>query len=262
VEEPAKLADYRRNLSYERRVVVFYDILGWRNHIAKAGSNSEKIGKLRRLILQFNRTIKLRGNLEIRASTFSDNVVISQKVSEKTQMLLQQMALFEVAGALNGYLLRGGITVGDIHHDEESVFGPGLNRAYELESKIAHFPRFILDSAVGDEYGYLGDLPTTEDGVRFLNPFTVAFFDHISRGTVASSEETLIEAGLPAHPNLIAGVPGHALLGGVLDTLKEQIRAPLDDKDWEKVAWLYDRIADQLGVPPARSYPRAGPPTK
>ena len=41
-----RLRDFYRNPSYERRVVIFYDVLGWRSHIAAAGNNVEKIGKL------------------------------------------------------------------------------------------------------------------------------------------------------------------------------------------------------------------------
>jgi hypothetical protein len=69
----------------------------------------------------------------------------------------------------------------------------------------------------------------------------------------------LMEAGLPAPPNLIKGVPGDMLLGGVLNILNKQIRAPLEEEQYEKVAWLYDRIAGRLGRPLANSYGRVRP---
>ncbi len=50
--EPSRLRDYHRNPAYERRVVIFCDVLGWRAHIACAGADPEEIGDLRRLILQ------------------------------------------------------------------------------------------------------------------------------------------------------------------------------------------------------------------
>jgi hypothetical protein len=90
---PERLADYERNPSYERRVVIFYDVLGWRTHIGWAGIDPERIGDLRRLILHHSRTMRLRTHLEVRVSTFSDNVVITQAVSDKTWMLIAQMAL-------------------------------------------------------------------------------------------------------------------------------------------------------------------------
>ncbi len=84
---------------------------------------------LRRLILQASRTLKLRGHLGFRTTTFSDNIVISQPVSEMTRALVQQMAFVQIAALVNGFLVRGGITIGDIVHDDETVFGPALIRA-------------------------------------------------------------------------------------------------------------------------------------
>src|SRR5438105_2934099 len=57
---PDKLADFFRNPAYERRLVIFYDVLGWRNHINAADGDIEKIGDLRRLILQSHRSLRLR----------------------------------------------------------------------------------------------------------------------------------------------------------------------------------------------------------
>lgn len=254
-----RLADFAKNPAYERRVVIFYDVLGWRSHIAWAGADPEKIGDLRRLILQHSRTMRLRTHLEVRVSTFSDNVVITQEVSKKTWMLIAQMALFQVASAIHGFLLRGGITIGSVVHDDEAVFGPGLNRAYELESQIAKFPRFVLDPTCIAEFGDLGDLRIEEDGVQFLDPFRLEFIEYIKQGELAVTEEALRAAGLPVTKPSATDFGNEQVLKLMLNSLKPQIRAPLDDKDWEKVAWLYDRLADQLGVPPARSYPRKTP---
>jgi hypothetical protein len=255
-----KLRDYRTNPEYERRVVIFYDVLGWKNHIERADTDPEAIGKLRRLILQHSRTLQLRTFLNIRVSTFSDNIVISQPPGENTQRLIQQMSLLELGSATEGYHLRGGVTIGDLIHDDECVFGPGLNRAYELESKIARYPRFVLDPNHIAEFGNLGDLPITEGGVTFLNTFTLAFCEHVRRkGKSASSPEELQDAGLPVPKSWHRDVTARTMLEFVLDPLKPQIRGPMVDKDFEKLAWIYDRIAKQLGVPPSSSYPRVKP---
>jgi hypothetical protein len=253
---PEKLADYERNPAYERRVVIFYDVLGWRSHIGRAGADPIRIGNLRRLILQHSRTMRLRTHLEIRVSTFSDNVVVTQAVGEKTWMLIAQMALFQIASAINGFLLCGGITIGSVVHDDEVVFGPGLNRAYELESQVAKFPRLVLDPPCIAELGNLGDMPIEEDGVHFLDPFRLEFIEYIKRGKLAVNGEALRAAGLPFTNPSAFDFGNEQVLKLMIESLKPQIRAPLADNDWEKVAWLYDRLASQLGVPPARSYPR------
>src|SRR5262249_38475042 len=143
--QAAQVADLQREARYERRVVIFYDVLGWRAHIERAARKREDLNLLRRMALKMVRAPRMKKDLEIKVSTFSDNVVISQKPGPHTPMLLMQMAIFQLGSAINGFLLRGGVTVGDLIHEDEIVFGPGLNRAYHLESKVANYPRFVLD---------------------------------------------------------------------------------------------------------------------
>src|SRR5262249_7200358 len=152
------VADLFREVSYERRVVIFYDVLGWQKHIKRAGKKREDIGLLRRVGLKKVRAPQLKKDLEIKGSTFSDNVGISQKPGSNTPMLLMQLAIWQLGAAINGFLLRGGVTVGDVIHEDEIVFGPGVNRAYYLESKIARYPRFVLDPACIKEFGNFGAL--------------------------------------------------------------------------------------------------------
>lgn len=47
----------------------------------------------------------------------------------------------------NGFIVRGAITYGDIYFENERNvwFGPAMNRAFYLESKIAKYPRIIID---------------------------------------------------------------------------------------------------------------------
>src|SRR5262245_17741176 len=118
-----KLNDFHRNPSYERRVVIFYDVLGWRSHIVSAGNDSTRLGRLRRIILRHVRSLPLRRTLKLRVSTFSDNIAITQEAGSQTPRLITQMAFLQVAAAMKGFLLRGGITVGDVIHDNECVFG-------------------------------------------------------------------------------------------------------------------------------------------
>ena len=65
-----------------------------------------------------------------------------------------QLGLMQLIAASQGVWVRGGVTVGNILHDDDVVFGPALNRAYELESKVAKFPRIVLDVEI-DELKYV-----------------------------------------------------------------------------------------------------------
>ena len=70
---------------------------------------------------------------------------------------------------------RGGVAIGDIYHDDEAVFGPGLVRAYDIESNVAKFPRIVVDQEVLDTCGPISGFNVFEDGLHFLDPFTTDF---------------------------------------------------------------------------------------
>jgi hypothetical protein len=107
------------------------------------------------------------------------------------------IAFQQIAAAMKGFLLRGGITVGDVVHDDECVFGPGLNRAHELESEIAHYPRFALDRDVVGELGNIGGLAVFEDDVLFIDPFRLEFMDYMKDQHEEIERDLVLQAGLP-----------------------------------------------------------------
>jgi hypothetical protein len=47
--------------------------------------------------------------------------------------------------------MRGALTVGNVHVDEQMIFGPALIAAYELESHFATYPRIVIDPKVFKE---------------------------------------------------------------------------------------------------------------
>lgn len=167
------------SLAYERRLTLYFDILGWKGLIDEAGSDPSKIAILRYILQMFSifRDQQL-SNAEDGAyiSTFSDNVVISTYYSEDRLLpLLESIGQVQLGLAVLGILMRGAITLGDLHHDDSVVFGPALNRAHYLESKIADYPRIILDNdcpelLVGNCY-FLKSL----NGISYVAPFTREF---------------------------------------------------------------------------------------
>jgi hypothetical protein len=237
--------------------VIFYDVLGWRSHIEKAGNDVQKIGELRRLVLLHSRMLRLPVPVPVSVSTFSDNVVISLKPGKIVASLLLALATMVLATASRGFYIRGGVAVGDIIHDDEIVFGPGLNRAYELESKLAKFPRVVVDQAVLDECGEIAGFSSCEDGIHFLDPFNAAFVQFVLEARTDAVISEIHKVGVSPPKAPLEGVSGTSFLRALLGTLKREIRSPLSDKDWEKLAWLHDRIASRLGLPHASSYPRA-----
>lgn len=219
--------------AYERRIVAFYDVMGWRSKIEAAGANIEKITELKNVIRLFAMfPDKDKYPFDLRPSTFSDNVVISSVVSHQSVFnFLLRLTFTQLLSAYLGFFIRGGVTVGDIVHDEHVVFGPALNRAYYLESKIADKPRIVLDPECLEPLGgakELGSLVAVEDGVSFLDPWTQDAAGLLWTVT-SGAKNTLIDSP-------------HQLFAAPLFHIMNELKGSLADKDKVRLSWLQDRI--------------------
>jgi hypothetical protein len=260
-----KLRDFQLNPNYENRTIVFYDFLGWRAKITEAGNDPQKIGDLRRIILRHTRSlggIREYASPGVRFSTFSDNIVVTcEPERDATLHLITTLAAFQLAALADGFLIRGGLTVGAIYHDNVSVFGPGLNRAYELESQIAQVPRIIVDDQIRDIVGRDIVIINSSEEECFIDPFSIQFMDIlISMEDMNVPKDVYSTLGFPSSGRRsLRGISANQFFGTPLSGIKSLIRTPLRDKEWNKVAWVYDRLANILGVPHASSYPRVHP---
>lgn len=138
---------------YERRVVLFLDILGFRSLIEQR--KEEQVYKvftgLNRL-----REMSFNGSGGSELTMLSDSIVLSVSLEERLvrQGLREGFDLashFAYLFLEEGILTRGGLTIGDIYHNGNIVFGPALNRAYALESELAKYPRIIIDDCLRAE---------------------------------------------------------------------------------------------------------------
>ena len=201
---------YRNSIVYEDRFVLFIDILGWRDLISESIGDPEKTKDLGLVLGLFQGQRKMadwreeNGNGvwpgDGRVTHFSDCIVISAEANLEGRLELEGTLSFLSTGfAANEIFIRGGITQGPLYHQSDLVFGPGLIRAYELESKNARYPRVILEPslaaawapgmAVNDKEGNrIGNCRTwrkDKDGwwfFDFLQPFPSPMppFDHVS----------------------------------------------------------------------------------
>lgn len=137
---------------YEKKLVAFLDILGFKEYLESNKDKPEKtydaLNKLKRSMCEGRESEDFK---EFSISYFSDCILVSVPFPQDDAMLLYHFIehISKVSALLfegSGILLRGGIAIGDLFHrkSEEPVFGPALNDAYWLESKIAIYPRIIL----------------------------------------------------------------------------------------------------------------------
>lgn len=136
------------SIQYEDRIVCFLDLLGFKDTVSKSGENTEVFNRI-------NTALDLFLNFEKDQSTqvtcFSDSVVISFLVNDKSMLfhtlLNLQYLIFDIL-TKSSLLVRGAISYGKLVHTDTKIFGEGLIKAYELESKFAIYPRIIIDKDV------------------------------------------------------------------------------------------------------------------
>lgn len=138
----------------------------------------------------------------IKTKIFSDNIIMaipleSEQDAGAVNCLLRFVAQFQNIAALSYcWLIRGGITVGELFLDDLLVWGTGLVRAYELESHIAVYPRIVIERSVLDAPGVNGAFFRRDiDGQTYLNylPF-VGHFDAQGNDALLSNARDRFEA--------------------------------------------------------------------
>lgn len=250
----------KTKLRYEHRVVLFLDLLGFKEHVAKTVRNP---GYLANLLTAMEIVSKIgledrKFSRSQRVTQFSDSVVVSFGIDEKSAVfwLLHDIALSVIELAMRGFLVRGAVTVGDLLHTNSRVVGPAMVEAYEWESKRAVYPRVLINGSVlkiarkarsedhtsREEEKYVRSFMTRdEDGYDY--------FDYVSWNSVIAIAGGLDKGYGPYLSRL-------ALL------VQEGLSAP-DPRVIEKYLWLYRRYAAALeqfeALPAEHAYRRQSP---
>lgn len=186
---------------YEESIVAFIDILGFSSMvkdeaIAELLLNVLSLTKRNENDLAVSEVIDMGGgsfNLSVfpKISAFSDCIVLS--LSEKhlrrreglTPEIAWQNLILSIINiiqdyayrlAVRGLLIRGGMTIGPLHHEKGVVFGQALVDAYLLEHKKADVPRILVTSEVINRFNltknYSDDIEYFKkdvDGMDYLN---------------------------------------------------------------------------------------------
>ncbi len=141
---------------YDERFVAFLDILGFKNMIQFTTDNIEYQEKIRNILNYISeiRNDNYHGKLAEygcfkEVSVFSGSIVISYSSSLDIGGALFHvlMDFVYICNDLltNGIYVRGGVSCGQMYHDKKVCFGPAMVRSYEIENKIAIYPRIVID---------------------------------------------------------------------------------------------------------------------
>ncbi|WP_342533283.1 hypothetical protein MHB40_20150 [Lysinibacillus sp. FSL K6-0057] len=199
------------NRETEEYIVAYIDLLGIKSEMNKGNKEQQlamnKLYNLYTHSIDTTRMIAWEENKEINFKIFSDNILISRKLSKdndkrklEVKTLIYCVAHFQALAASDsvGWLLRGGIAIGQLFVDDIMVWGQALLKTYDLESNIAIYPRIVLDSTVVNEVqknDELSDFIRKDfDGVYFLNYLSMCHFygEMLSSGFEMIQENNLL----------------------------------------------------------------------
>jgi hypothetical protein len=139
---------------YRDAVITFVDILGFKNLIASSTYEevAAKLSTVRRLS-GLDEAEDGEG-FEPKIIQFSDSIIRIRPLDSAANMEMRYgLMYFEILDLVHmqgelinhGVCVRGGVSIGNVHIDNQTLFGPGFVRAYELESIYADYPRIVID---------------------------------------------------------------------------------------------------------------------
>lgn len=142
-------------------IVAYLDLLGVTTRMKTDKEyqiiSMNKLHNLYTSSIQLSKKIAIEGYNEIQFKIFSDNIIIIKRISkDPTKRMLDikcvlnyvsHFACLSVGDGV-GWLIRGGITIGELFIDDIMVWGNALLKAYDLENNIAIYPRIVVDSEI------------------------------------------------------------------------------------------------------------------
>lgn len=207
--------------------VVFMDLLG-ASELLRTLTDEQLghlLGSIRANVDLFDQFPAYEG--PARVVTFSDNVAAALPLDTRESdggLGWQVLAAgsFQLNLAFNGFLARGGITIGPVYADDNAVLGAALVRAYELESKVARYPRVVLDPEyvalfVRGSLDYRDPHASVQNQVALVDPTDGLVFVHFLEFAWEADDEAEAVECLQRHRDVLAtGLEEHASNDAVL----------------------------------------------
>lgn len=138
-------------LRIPKAIVCHFDILGFRS-LVRSKNNikqlSEKLNiAIKRALEAFGVTNNIKNSIdsEWRIRIFSDCICFAKPLTDiGIGICFNAVCEFIQKIMFNGFLIRGGIAIGDYLESDFFIFSEAQIKAYDLESKEAIFPRVVL----------------------------------------------------------------------------------------------------------------------
>jgi hypothetical protein len=226
---------------YETRFLAYIDILGWSEactvdspRLAEAAEvlHGEAYHQSRRYRDELEKEMPGRVNplyLKVEIGAFSDNFVMSKPVDLGDR-------IFSISATCRrllklGFLTRGAVTMGQVHHRDNVVFGPALIEAVALE-KEAVYPRILCSEGVLEHFKRVGLAHGTTPIVQ----------DQLGRHIVNLFDPSIMHEEISVANLLAEDWQLGSILHGISDNIAA-FSAAGESKKMEKWRYMMDAIA-------------------
>jgi len=141
-----------QKITFEERAVAFIDVLGFKSAVDLADQDSKSLEELEQLIhllssaipsLDGSVTPSVPPELMPKHIYVSDSIILSAPLtSSKMQsykgLSILVMRVIQLTHILlnKGYLIRGGISIGNVWHTRSNIVGVAYQEAHSLESQV------------------------------------------------------------------------------------------------------------------------------
>ena len=150
---------------------------------------------------------------------FTDNIVLgyplhSPEGEREFAEIVAQVADYQLAMALEGFFVRGGLSYGRLFMDDYTVYGPAILDAHELESKKARDPRIVLSAKVHELVrSFSAYYETPQDSpynkAVLIDPDGLAYINYLERLTSEGASGELVDwDGVRRHKENVEGALG------------------------------------------------------
>lgn len=172
---------------YQKRILLFLDILGFRDILV------DRKDDIQRILIGIQRRAEDYNRLsDLSYTSFSDSITLSAPIKQdgmsdsiSAASLAAHACQLYIELLREKILCRGSIVIGDLYHQDGIIFGPAMVRAYEMEQKMAIYPKIAFDQEVKNlitSARLKKSIPSEKrivreaaDGMFYLHPFYSGF---------------------------------------------------------------------------------------
>lgn len=160
-KDDSEIYSHRYDIMPQKYIIGYIDLLGIKNKI-KSENQCDILQTMHIVHSSITEALKEYKSISgpIKIKIFSDNILFALQYNNNTimpdllyminvLMLIQSLLLRD---RFHYFLLRGCICIGDLYIDDVFTCGSGLIDAYEIEDKIADFPRIVIEKTLAENF--------------------------------------------------------------------------------------------------------------